>query len=177
MSSGSRPDGAEAEARRAFSVILARLTRRDHTEAELSRALGRMEFSPEAVEAALARAGRDGLINDARVAGALARAGAASGRRGPRRVLATLRLKGIAPETAAVATKAAFEDSEVIDTKVARLAERLLRRARGTTPRERRLKAVRSLMSRGFPLADARRAVSLAENALINENRKDDADE
>lgn len=167
----------KTQARHAFTLILAKLGRRDHTEKELLTALGRKGYAEEAAREAVARARREGLVNDARLAASLARMNARSGKRGPRRVVASLRQKGIAGPTATEVTKEAFAGSEEAEASLLRFATRLLARAKGDTPREKRIRVVRSLLGRGFELREARRVVSLAENALINENRRDDADE
>jgi len=166
-----------AQTRNAFALILAKLGRRDHTEKELERALGRKGYSEEAAHAALRKAKREGLVDDERIASAIARVNARSGRRGPLRVLATLRQKGISPSSAQAATKEAFAGSEEGETNLIRFATSLLRRAKGDTTREKRARVVRSLMSRGFGLSEARRALGIAENALMVENRGNDAEE
>jgi regulatory protein len=163
--------------RNAFALVLARLARRDHTEHELMRALARKGFPGEAIEHALARARRQGLIDDERFARALAQSTARSGKRGPRRVVAALRRKGIASEVAQTAAKQAFPASEGVEAGLVRLAARLFERARGHTLREKRARVLRSLLGRGFALAEARRALKLAETALLVENRHDDPSE
>lgn len=179
MSSDEGPDhtDVQAQSRNAFALILARLGRRDHTEKELERALGRKGFLPEATAAALRRARREGLVNDERLAGTIARMNARSGKRGPLRVVATLRQKGIPKEAAQTAAKEAFAGSEEAQANLVRFAARLLARARGETLREKRARVLRSLVGRGFSLAEARKALGLAENALIEENTLHDADE
>ena len=179
MSSDDDPSSQDlaAQTRNAFALILAKLGRRDHTEKELAGALGRKGYSEEAAVAALRKAKREGLVNDERLAGTIARINARSGKRGPRRVVATLRQKGIPAATAQAATKEAFAGSDEGETNLVRFATRLLRRAKGETPREKRGRVVRSLMGRGFELSEAKRALRLAENALMVENRRDDAEE
>ncbi|MEO8499855.1 MAG: regulatory protein RecX [Vicinamibacteria bacterium] len=171
------PEGRLERPRSAFALILAKLGRRDRTEKELSAALGRKGFSEEAASAALRRARREGLVNDERLAGAIARINARSGKRGPLRVVATLRQKGIAAETARAVTKDAFAGSDEGERNLIRFATGLLRRAKGDTLRDKRVRVVRSLMGRGFGLSEAKRALRLAENAVMVENRGDDADE
>jgi SOS response regulatory protein OraA/RecX len=161
--------------RNAFALILARLGRRDHTEVELRRALARKGFPEPFAEAALERAKREGLVNDVRLAATVARLTARSGKRGPLRLIASLRQKGISKQTARAATKEAFAASDEGETNLVRFAGRLLERARGGTLKERRVKVVRSLLGRGFELSEAKRALRLAENALMTENRGDDA--
>ena len=179
MSSGQEPDDTDlkAQSRNAFALILAKLGRRDHSLKELERALGRKGYSEEAVAAALRRAKREGLVNDERLAGAIARMNARSGKRGPLRVVATLRQKGITKEAAQTAAKEAFTGSDEAQTNLVRFTTRLLARAKGDTIREKRIRVVRSLIGRGFGLSEARKALGLAENALIEENTRHDADE
>jgi regulatory protein len=169
------PDPRSLE-RNAFALILVRLGRRDHTEAELRRALANKGFPEPAVESAIHRARREGLVDDVRLAGAMARLAARSGKRGPRRLVATLRQKGVSTEVARAAAKEAFAASDEGETSLIRFATRLLERARGETLKERRIKAVRSLLGRGFELSEARRVLRIAENALMIENRGNDAD-
>jgi len=166
-----------AQIRNAFALILAKLGRRDHTEKELLSALGRKGYDEEAAAAALRKAKREGLVNDERLAGAIARMNARSGKRGPRRVEAALRLKGIAAGTARTVTREAFAGSNEGEENLVRFATRLLRRARGETSREKRARVTRSLVGRGFGLSEAKQAVRLAQNALIVENTADDAEE
>ena len=179
MNSDDEPSAQDLVAQQpnAFALVLAKLGRRDHTEKELLAALGRKGYSEEAAMAALRQAKREGLVNDERLAGTIARINARSGKRGPLRVVATLRQKGIAGATARAVTKEAFLGSDEGETNLVRFTTRLLRRAKGETLREKRVRVVRSLMGRGFELSEAKRALRLAENALMVENRRDDAEE
>ena len=176
MSSGPRERDSLIEGRQAFATILAKLGRRDHTEKELLLALGRKGFSEEAATSALKRAKREGLVNDERLAATLARVNARSGKRGPRRVVAALRSKGVSAQTAQAAAKEAFADSEEALSSLVKFASRLFTRAKGGTAREKRVRVIRSLLLRGFELSEARRALGIAENALMTENKGDDAD-
>ena len=178
MSSQDKPPSSDPrnQSRNAFALILTRLGRRDHTEQELARALARKEFPEEVIESALHRAKREGLVNDVRLAHNLARITAQTGKRGPRRVVATLRQKGITVETAQAATKQAFTASDEAETNLVRFAIRLLERARGGTLKEKRIKVLRSLLGRGFELSQARNALRLAENARMTENTGNDAE-
>lgn len=176
MSRESLNSDAKSSSRNAFALILAKLGRRDHTEKELVKALARQGFPEETIEQALTRAKVEGLVNDTRLANQMARMTAKTGKRGPRRVIATLRQKGIDAQTAQAATKDAFAVSDEVETSLVRFATRLLERARGETLKARRVKVLRSLVGRGFELSEARRAVRLAENALMTENRAHDAD-
>ncbi|MBK5255430.1 MAG: regulatory protein RecX [Vicinamibacteria bacterium] len=183
---GSRPEPVPPEGpgekdpetlgRNAFALILAKLGRRDHTELELRRSLAAKGVPEPAAESALERARREGLVNDLRLATAAARLTARSGKRGPRRLVATLRQKGISAETAEAAAKEAFTASEEGEANLVRFAGRLLEKARGETRREKRARVVRSLLGRGFELSEAMRALRLAENALMAENSADDSD-
>ena len=172
--SDSPSEDLKAQERSAFALILAKLGRRDHTEKELLTALGRKGYSEEAARAAVRRAKRQGLVNDERLAGTIARLHARSGRRGPLLVVAKLRHKGIAADTARAITKEAFAVSDESESNLARFVESLLRRARGKTPGEKRVRVVRSLLGRGFGLSEAKRALRLAENASMVENRGHD---
>ena len=173
----SPDDSHDAPALRAFALILEKLGRRDHTEKELVTALLRKEVPRAAVHAAIVKARREGLVNDLRLAARLARNAAGAGLRGPRRVVAKLRQKGVAAETAKAATREAYEPSEEQEALLIGLAGRLFQRARAADPRSKRLKVLRSLVGRGFELSDAKRALRSAETALMIENRRDDASE
>lgn len=166
-----------AQRRNAFAFILAKLGRRDHTEKELKTALARKAYAEEVIEAAIAKARGEGLVNDERLAGTVARMTARSGKRGPRRIVAALRQKGISAETAQAVTKDAFEDSDEAEANLVRFTGRLLQKARGDTLREKRVRVLRSLLTRGFELSEARRVLRIAENAGIAENTPNDADQ
>lgn len=178
LSSDDRPQDTDraAQSRNAFVLLLAKLTRRDHSEKELEQALARKGYEEGAIESALARAKREGLVNDARLADTVARITARTGKRGPRRVVATLRRKGVSAETAQAAAKEAFAASDEAGASLVRFATRLLERAKGETLKEKRVRVVRSLLGRGFELSEAKRALRIAENALMIENKSDDAD-
>jgi regulatory protein len=176
LSREARDHDPGTQTRSAFAFILAKLGQRDHTEKELKAALARKGYSEEKAEASLARARREGLVNDERLARNLAGINARTGKRGLRRVVAILRHKGIPAQTAQAAAKAAFAESEEAEPSLIRFATRLLEQARGDTLKEKRLRVLRSLVSRGFELSEARRALGLAENALMIENRAHDAD-
>jgi SOS response regulatory protein OraA/RecX len=165
---------SESSRRNAFALILARLGRRDHTEHELVSALAGKGIPEDAIEHAVARARREGLIDDERFARAMARNTARSGKRGPRRVVATLRQKGIAPGAAQAAAREAFAASEEVEAGLGRLALRLFERARDSTLKGKRARVLRSLQGRGFELSEAKKALQLAENTLMIENRVDE---
>ena len=139
--------------------------------------LQRKEIPRGAIDAAMAKARREGLVDDARLASRMAHHTAGAGLRGPLRVIAKLRQKGIDGEMAKAATKEAYAPSEEREALLSSLALRLLQRARATDPRSKRLKVLRSLVGRGFELSDAKRALREAETALMTENRGDDASE
>ena len=170
----STGDSSASQSRHAFSLIQAKLGRRDHTEKELVTALQRKEIPREAIDAALAKARHEGLVDDQRLASRLAHNTAGAGLRGPRRVIAKLRQKGINAETAKAVTKEAYAPGAEQEALLAGLAGRLLQRTRDNDPRSRRLKVLRSLVGRGFELSDARRALREAETALMTENGRDD---
>ena len=161
----------------AFAFILAKLGRRDHTEKELKAALTRKGYEEESAEAALLRARNEGLVNDERLAQTMARLAARTGKRGPLRVLATLKMKGIDRETAQAVTRQAFSGSDEAEQSLIRFATRLLQRARGDTTKQKRDRVQRSLLMRGFELSQARDALRLAENSRMTENRTHDASE
>jgi SOS response regulatory protein OraA/RecX len=147
----------KTQARHAFTLILAKLGRRDHTEKELLTALGRKGYAEEAArEAALARARREGLVDDERLArGSLARMNAraaeSAGRAGwwPRCARRALR----APPRPSRDEGGLRGRLKRLEASLLRFATRLLARAKGETPREKRIRVVRSLLTRGFELS------------------------
>ena len=144
-------------------MVLAKLGRRDHTEKELVTWLERKLVPDAAIERALAKVKEQGLVDDRRFAERRARGAAAAGLRGPRRLVAALRQKGVSSETATAVAKEAFAPTSDLEDNLVKLAGRLLRRARAETSRERRMKALRSMVTRGFDLSESRRAIARAE--------------
>ncbi|HLF08420.1 MAG TPA: regulatory protein RecX [Dehalococcoidia bacterium] len=82
-----------------FDAALRLLALRPRTEAELRRRLGRRGFGAEAIEAAMARLGELGLVDDDAFAHFWVEQRAAFRPSGRRRLFAELRAKGVARET------------------------------------------------------------------------------
>lgn len=93
-------------------VALALLARRAHTLAELRRKLLQKRFDPEAIEAECGRLAALRFVGDEDLAYNFARRRAEEGRRGPARVRAELLARGIDPETAGAAVRAAFSPED-----------------------------------------------------------------
>ena len=174
MSSNGDRGSSGRDFRNAYAIVLAKLGRRDHTEKELRTALRRKLLPEGAIDRAIEKAREQALVDDVRFAERRARSAASVGVRGPRKVMAALRQKGISGEAAEAAVREAFAPSSDLDERLVSLASRTLRRARGETLRIRKTKALRSLVARGFALRSARRALDVALNAAISENPLDD---
>ena len=73
----------------------------------------------------MARLRTEGALNDARTAAAIARTGAGLKRFGPRRVRRDIEAAGIAPDLAAAAVQAAFDDTDPAATLNDELTRRI----------------------------------------------------
>jgi regulatory protein len=86
--------GGQASPRR---VAMDCLARREHSVAELRRKLAGKDFTPEEIDAALARLQQDGLVSDARFTEAFVNSRHRRGQ-GPAKVRAELQQRGVAGE-------------------------------------------------------------------------------
>lgn len=105
------------------------LARRELSEAQIRQRLARREHSPADIDDAIDRLKANRSLDDARVAGAIARMEAGIRKRGTLRVRRQLQAAGIAPS---IAQRAVEEVFETVDAD-ALLAESLRKRLRGRT--------------------------------------------
>lgn len=166
----------EEERQRALAAALRALGRRALSTSELRSRLESRELPPEAITAALERVAELGYLEDAGVAESVQR----EGRRrhyGSRRVARTLARRGI---TGDVATRAVRE-TEASDLEGARalLAKRFP--AGIGEDRRERARALRLLLTRGYPQRVARIALGVdfdvGEESDPPELRSDDAED
>jgi regulatory protein len=145
-------------------TALRMLAQRALSIAEITERLQLREFAPSAVREELHRLERAGLVDESGLARAVCQAQLRAGR-GRRAVVAALRRRKLAREAAAQALDEAMEgeESAALAAAFARATAkyRLWRRL----PEQRR-KVLRYLITRGFSLDDARRA--------MHEDRRDE---
>ena len=125
------------------------LARRELSEAQVRQRLARRGYDGDAVDEAIARLKADRSIDDARVAGAIARTETSIRRRGRLRVKRQIEAAGIAP---AIAQRAVDEVFEEVDGQ-ALLEAALARRLRGgdTIEDDRHFSRLyRFLLTQGF---------------------------
>ncbi len=110
-------------AERAYLDGLRLLARRELSESQVRTRLARKAHEPIDIEAAVARLRREGALDDARTAAAIARTRVAVKRFGPRRVRRDIEAAGIAADLASAAVQAVFEGAdpaEVLDEALTR---------------------------------------------------------
>ena len=110
----------------AYTAALVMLARRELSETQVRQRLARRGHPPEDIDAAVARLKADGSLDDARVAGAIARTQTGIRGRGPHRVRRQIEAAGIAAPIAAKAVDEVFQDVDS-DTLLAAALERRLR--------------------------------------------------
>jgi regulatory protein len=142
--------GVRSQPANAYADALRRLARRDHSEHELRRALGRRGHDPEETEAAIERLRRERALDDDRFASRWAASQMEHHGLGRHRVRQALAFRGIPRAVVAKAIARALRDvpeTEVLDG----VARRYWARTAGGSPtvRVRRLWAL--LLRRGFP--------------------------
>jgi regulatory protein len=147
-----------ATSARTRQAAYAALARRAHTVEELRRKLERKGFEPAEVEETLDDLLRLRLLDDRAVAARHAEQRAEEGRRGPLRVRAELRARGITAEQADEALAAAFPPEDD-DERLRRAAERLT--GDGPMPADpaARERLARRLLRAGFPAGAVRRLI------------------
>ena len=143
----------------AYVAALKMLGRRELSEAQIRQRLARKDYDADEIDAAVERLKSERAIDDARVAGAIARTETSLKRRGRLRVSQQIARAGIAPATARQAIDDTFEDID--DDRL--LAAALGRRLKDDRPIEddrefRRL--YRYLMSQGFESDKVLKALS-----------------
>lgn len=139
--------GEASEDERAFRKIERLACRREQASEALRRRLVREGFEEEAVEVALERAMRCGLVDDGRYAEVLVRSRLAQGR-GRRGIAAELAGLGIEVETVAALSDGSADDNSEVERALDLLARKPPR------ARNRRDAAYRRLVQKGFA-ADA----------------------
>jgi regulatory protein len=125
------------------------LARRELSEAQVRGRLERLGHDPEAIADAVARLKANRSIDDARVAGAIARMEVGLRRRGERRVRQRLQAAGIGGDTAERAVAEVFAELDVDALLAAAVDRRLGGRALGADRRELG-RLYRHLVGQGF---------------------------
>jgi regulatory protein len=135
--------------RTAYLDALKMLARRELSEAQIRQRLQRREHDPDAIDAAVSRLREERAIDDARVAGAIARTETSVKRRGKLRVRRQIEEAGILPATARQAVDDVFgalDEEALLD---AALGKRLRGRETIADDAEFR-KLFRYLIGQGF---------------------------
>jgi regulatory protein len=132
----------------AYVLALTLLARRELSEAQVRQRLQRRGHPHSDIEHAIERLKQERAIDDARVAGAMARAQASVKRRGKLRVRRYLEAAGIDRNTARRAVDEAFEDVDETTLIEMTMTRRLRGRTIATDTERRRL--YRYLISQGF---------------------------
>jgi regulatory protein len=142
--------GAETEGPSAFQRALARLARRDHSEAELRRVLERKGHQTDEIDEALARLRERRFVDDASYATRFARTRMSLRGQGRNRIRQALRQRGVDRQVVERGLEDAASDvseAEVLDD----VARRYWRTHQRDEP-ERRLRRLSDhLYRRGFP--------------------------
>jgi regulatory protein len=125
------------------------LARRELSEQQVRHRLARKGHEQDAIDGAVARLRREGAIDDARVAAAIAQTGTVTRRHGKVRVRIEIERAGVARETAKRAVDDAFQDIDDDALIEASLAKRL--RGRDTIEDDREFQRLyRYLAAQGF---------------------------
>ena len=133
----------------AYLDALKMLARRELSEAQIRQRLKRREHDPDAIDAAVSRLREERAIDDARVAGAIARSETSVKRRGKLRVRRQIEEAGILPATARRAVDEVFgalDENALLD---AALGKRLCGREAIADDAELR-RLFRYLIGQGF---------------------------
>ena len=140
------PTGRE---RSAYVAALSLLARRELSEAQVRQRLTRRGYADADIDEAIARLKREGSLDDARVAEAIARTETSLKRRGRLRVKRQIQAAGISSATATRAVNDVFADLDDDALLEAALAKRL--RGREHVDDERDLQRLyRYLVGQGF---------------------------
>ena len=129
---------------------LRRLARRDHSEAEMRRALARSGFAADVVDETVARLRAEKYLDDQGFAGRFARSRVAHHGLGRNRVREALRARGVSRAIIEKGVAEALRDvseTDVLDT----LARRYWRQHGRDEPLQRIRKLWAFLLRRGFP--------------------------
>ena len=139
----------------AYLTALRQLARRELSEAQVRQRLLRRGFTPDDIDTAVARLRQDGSLDDARVAGAIARSQLSLKKRGERRVRREIEAAGIAPALAERAVAEVYAEVDA-DALLTAAIDRRLGTKRLADEREM-ARLYRYLVGQGF---DADRAMA-----------------
>jgi regulatory protein len=132
----------------AYLTALTLLARRELSEAQVRQRLSRREFPGDEIDDAVARLRQDGSLDDARVAGAIARSQLSLKKRGRLRVKREIEAAGIASAVAERAVAEAYADVDSDALLAAALDRRIGDRGIGDDRDMARL--FRYLVGQGF---------------------------
>jgi regulatory protein len=130
-------------------AALRMLARRELSESQIRQRLVRRGYEADEIDSAIERLKTDGSINDARVAGAIARTETSVKRRGRLRVAQALARAGIDRATAHVAVESTFNDIDD-DTLLNASLERRLKNGRLIADDREFQQLFRYLAAQGF---------------------------
>jgi len=142
-------------AENAYLTALRQLARRELSEAQIRQRLSRRGFTPDDIDDTVTRLRQDGSLDDARVAGAIARSQVSLKKRGERRVRREIEAAGIAPALAERAVADVYAEVDA-DALLAAAIDRRLGTRRLEDDREM-ARLYRYLLGQGF---DADRAMA-----------------
>jgi regulatory protein len=135
------------------------LARRELSEAQVRQRLARRGYDESQIELAIERLKADQSIDDARVAGAIARTEVSIRRRGKRRVVQQIQQAGISRVAARRATDELFEDLDE-DTLLTSALNRRLKGGRTIVDDREFQRLYRYLIRQGFDADDVVKALS-----------------
>jgi regulatory protein len=139
------PDAAQA----AYADAVKMLSRRELSEAQIRQRLGRRGHVETAIESAVARLREERVIDDGRVAEAIARNQISTKGRGARRAERQILQAGITPEIARRATRAVSETVDP-DAQVEHSLTKQLRGGKRLTDEKTFRRLYRYLVGQGF---------------------------
>ena len=132
-----------------YIAALKMLGRRELSERQIRQRLARREYENDAIDSAIARLTRDGSLDDARAARAMAHAETSFKKRGKLRVKRRLEAAGIAPDVAQRAIQDVFEAIDQDALMASALHKRLRGREQIADDREFQ-RLYRYLIGQGF---------------------------
>jgi regulatory protein len=141
-----------------LAFALKRLTRRSHSEGELSKKMARAGYSPQEIEPTLSFLAERGYLNDAAFALEVARASAERKHWGPARIQQKLKSLDLSENDIKGALVESFPEGE--EEAAAKRALERFRRRGGPGGERGRARAYRHLLGRGFSPEVAHRLVS-----------------
>jgi regulatory protein len=132
----------------AYLIALRQLARRELSEAQIRQRLSRRGFTSDDIDSALTRLREDGSVDDARVAGAIARSQLSIKKRGERRVRREIEAAGISSALAERAVAEVYGEVDA-DALLAAAIDRRLGTRRLDDDREM-ARLYRYLVGQGF---------------------------